>query len=425
MNIHQFLLDARHLLVEADHFSFVNRYLPWRYPLGGLAMAAVSSLLCAWFIHVQAYTLLIGVCAVLMLGLIWPWVSMRAIRGRLSFERSRTVEGRAVSACLTVTNYLPIGIWGLRLYGGAEGWGGKEAVINLAEIPGWRTSEYIFPFVPPARGVYPSSQATLSTGFPFGLWEARRPLAVEDQLIVWPGSFELGPVPESAASDRTREGPFFLSRPGHAGDFHGVRPYVRGDSLRRVHWAQTAKRGELIVCERQASANVHLQIILDADPAVHRGGGPRSSREWAIRATASLIESFLASGALVELLVGEVHVPTGSGGKHRQKLLDVLAKLTERGVPPVQRLLSSPPAQRFGSGLQVVVTTDQGIAAVDPASLRRHSLHLILFRAAAFDPRGTAEPPPRGIPTGWIAIDSADDVPSTFRRSWRQVLHAN
>ena len=66
MSIHQRLLELRHLLVEADHFSFVNKYLPWRYPLGGLAMAAVSSLLCAWFIHVQAYTLLIGVCAVLV-----------------------------------------------------------------------------------------------------------------------------------------------------------------------------------------------------------------------------------------------------------------------------------------------------------------------------------------------------------------------
>jgi uncharacterized protein (DUF58 family) len=374
---------------------------------------------------VQAYTLLIGVCAVLMLGLIWPWGSIRAVRGRLSFERSRTVEGRAVSACLTVTNYLPIGIWGLRLYGGAEGWGGKEAVINLAEIPGWRTSEYPFPFLPPARGVYPSGQAALSTGFPFGLWEARRPLAIENELIVWPGSFELGPVPEAAASDRTREGAVFLNRPGHAGDFQGVRPYVRGDCLRRVHWAQTAKRGELIVCERQASANVHLQIILDADPAVHRGTGPQGSREWAIRSAASLIETFLASDALVEMLVGDVCVPTGSGRQHRQKSLDVLARLPDRGVAPLQRLLSSPAARRFASGLQVVITTDRGIARVDPALLHRHSLHLILFRSAAFDPRGAVEPDPCGIHAGWIVVDSVDDVPAAFRRSWRQVLHAN
>jgi uncharacterized protein (DUF58 family) len=425
MKIHQLLLGARHLLVEADHFSFVNKYLPWRYPLGGMAMAAVSSLLCAWFIHVQAYTLLIGVCAVMVLGVIWPWVSMRAIRGCLSFERSRTVEGRAISAHLTVTNYLPVGIWGLRVYGGAEGWGGKEAVINLAEIPGWRTTEYIFPFLPPVRGVYPSGQAVLATGFPFGLWVASRPLTVERKLIVWPGSFELGPIPEAAASDRTREGSVFLNRPGHAGEFHGVRPYTRGDSLRRVHWAQTAKHGELIVCERQASANVHLQIILDADLAVHGGSGPSSSREWAIRCAASLIESFLATDALVELLVGEVHVPTGSGRQHRQRLLDILAQLPEQGVASVQQLLSSPFARRFGSGLQVVITTDRGIAALDRSLQHRHALHLILFRAAAFELHRTADPPPCGIHGGWIVIDNADDVPTAFRRSWREVLHAN
>jgi uncharacterized protein (DUF58 family) len=425
MKIHQFVLNAKHLLVEADHFAFANKYLPWRYPLGGMVMAAVSSLLCAWFIHVQAYTLLIGVCTVMLLGLIWPWISMRAIRGQLTFERSRTVEGRAVTARLTVTNYLPVGIWGLRVYAGADGWAGEEAVINLAAIPGWRTSEYTFPFLPLARGVYPLGQAILATGFPFGLWEAKRPLRVDGQLIVWPRSFALGPIPEAASSDRTREGSVFLNRPGHVGDFHGVRPYVRGDSVRKVHWAQTAKRCELIVSERQASANVHLQIILDADHAVHGGSGPQSSREWAIRTAASLIESFLASDALVELLVDEVRVPTGSGGQHQQKLLDVLAKLPERGVVPVERLLSSPAARRFGSGLQVVITTDRGIAAVDRSLQHHHCLHLILFRADAFDSRRLTAPRPGNAHSGWIVIESADDVPAIFRRSWREVLHAN
>ena len=425
MTIHQFLLGARHLLIEADHFSSANKYLPWRYPLGGMAMAAVSSLLCAWFIHVQAYTLLIGVCAVIVLGLIWPWVSVRAMRGHLSFERSRTVEGRAISARLTVTNYLPVGIWGLRVYGGAEDWGDNEAVINLAEIPGWRTTEYSFPFLPPVRGVYPRGQAFLATGFPFGLWEAKRPLTIDGQLIVWPASFELGPIPEAAASDRTREGSVYLNRPGHTGDFHGIRPYSRGDSLRKVHWAQTAKRCELIVCERQASANVHLQIILDADHAVHGGTGPWSSREWAIRAAAALIESFLSTDALIELLVGGVHVATGSGKRHHQKLMDVLAHVPERGVAPVERLLSSPFARRFGSGLQVVITTDRGVAALDPPLLHRHSIHVILFRAAAFEHNRPLEPPSCGFHGGWIVVDTADDVPAAFRRSWREVLHAN
>ncbi len=425
MAIHQFLLRARHLLIEADHFSSANKYLPWRYPLGGMAMAAVSSLLCAWFIHVQAYTLLIGVSAVIVLGLIWPWVSVRAMRGRLSFERSRTVEGRAISACLTVTNYLPVGIWGLRIYCGAGDRGDAEAMINLAEIPGWRTTEYRFPFLPPVRGVYPRGQAFLATGFPFGLWEAKRPLTIDGQLIVWPASFELGPIPEAAASDRTREGSVYLNRPGHTGDFHGIRPYSRGDSLRKVHWAQTAKRCELIVCERQASANVHLQIILDADQAVHGGTGPWSSREWAIRAAASLIESFLSTDALIELLVGDVHVATGSGKRHHQKLMDALAHIPEQGVAPVERLLSSPFARRFGSGLQVVITTDQAVADLDPSLLHRRPIHLILFRAAAFEGRRLLEPPSCGFRGGWIVVDSADDVPAAFRRSWREVVHAN
>ena len=70
------------------------------------------------------------------------------------------------------------------------------------------------------------------------------------------------------------------------------------------------------------------------------------------------------------------------------------ARLPDRGVAPLQGLLSSPAVRRFASGLQVVITTDRGIAAIDPALLHRHSLHLILFRSAAFDPRGAVEPDP-------------------------------
>jgi uncharacterized protein (DUF58 family) len=424
--LHERLLRLRHFLVESDHFSFVNKYLPWRYPLGSLAMAALAAALCGWFVNVQAFTLLVGMAAVVVLGLVWPWLSVRAVRGQLAFEQSRGVEGRAVTARLTVTNYLPLGAWGLSLYGGSEGWAGQESVVNLAMIPGWRTTQFSFPFVPPARGEYPMGRAALGTGFPFGLWEARRELHTDGRLIAWPASFDLHAIPEAAASDRTREGMVYQNRSGHAGDLFGVRAYARGDSLRRIHWPQTAKLGELMICERQASASVSLQIVVDADEAVHGGLGPSGSREWVIRAAASLAETFLDRGGLVELLVGDVVIPVGGGRRQRLRVLDGLAKVPAHGVAPLERLLTSSAALRFSSGLQIVLTTDLGATGLPAALFRRRSMHLIIFRARAFDPGVESCAGSEMLPSQtWFEITSAVDVPSSFCRAWREVLHAN
>jgi uncharacterized protein (DUF58 family) len=53
-----------------------------------------------------------------------------------------------------------------------------------------------------------------------------------------------------------------------------LRPYVTGDDLRRVHWASSARRNELIVREAEpimAQRLLPLRIFIDARPAEHRG----------------------------------------------------------------------------------------------------------------------------------------------------------
>ncbi len=421
--VQRWLLRIRHVLVEADHLSFVNVYLPWRYPLGSLLMAAVAAVLCGWFVHARAYVLLIGVGSVIGLGLAWPKLSLLALRGRLVFEDRRTVEGKGTRARLIVTNYLPLGSWGLRLHGGEA----ADSVVNLAVVPGWRTTEFEFPYVPRVRGEYPIGTTCLRTGFPFGLWEAQRSLESGGNLIVWPLTFAIDAIPEAAASDRTREGLVFLNRAGHSGDFLGVRPYVQGEPLRRIHWAQSARYDRLIVCERQASANLLMQVVLDVEPAVHGGRGPDGSREWAIRIAATLIEVFLARGALVELLVGDRAVSTGSGGLQRERLMDTLARIPADPSTTLRTILASRPARRFRDGLQAVITTDRSLDQPGVAALWSRSARAIVLRAGAFEASrgGHDEHAPRLPVRPWIELNDADDVRGQFRRAWREVLDAN
>ncbi|MGZ3335015.1 MAG: DUF58 domain-containing protein [Isosphaeraceae bacterium] len=96
---------------------------------------------------------------------------------------------------------------------------------------------------------------------------------------MWPQTFAVGPIPHVRVG-HSDEGLSNRDRAGYWGDPPGVRRYRRGDRFRHIHWTQTAQRGELMVCELQASAAPRVLIILDSRPEVHSGRGPSSSLEW-------------------------------------------------------------------------------------------------------------------------------------------------
>lgn len=76
-------------------------------PLGILILAALAALLCGAFLHAQGFVLFGSVVAVIALGVLWPWFSLWGLRGSVSFDRARGVEGEPVEACLTLRNRLP------------------------------------------------------------------------------------------------------------------------------------------------------------------------------------------------------------------------------------------------------------------------------------------------------------------------------
>ncbi len=46
-------------------------------------------------------------------------------------------------------------------------------------------------------------------------------------------------------------------------EFHGIRPYQRGDSPRWIHWRTSARRGELMVREFEETSNDNLLLVVD------------------------------------------------------------------------------------------------------------------------------------------------------------------
>ncbi len=230
-------------LLTTDYLPQVNPYIRWMWkPAGALSLAAVASGLCGLFLHPHGLVLMSCLLAILAMGVAWPWASLRGLGGSLAFEQDRAREGEAVGIRVALRNRLPWGCWGISIDAGSAD------VDGLAHVGGWKTVLHRGIAVPERRGEYPTRPIRVRSGFPFGIWEPGRGIAVEHPLIVWPRTSAVGPIPQAAGS-LSSEGLVSADRPGHSGDFAGVRGYRRGDSLRQIHWPQTARHNRLIVCD--------------------------------------------------------------------------------------------------------------------------------------------------------------------------------
>jgi uncharacterized protein (DUF58 family) len=410
-----------------DYCARFEHHVKWlRSPLAILVQAMVAATLCGLFLHPQGFLLTFGLGAVLAVGVAWPWLGLRGLTGSLSFEKARAREGEPVKAVVALRNRCPWTAWGIAVQAGlhhrstATPLGPADAGISLA--PGWRTTEAAWDFVPVCRGEFPAHPPLIASGFPFGLWNACRALTVERTLLVWPRTFPVGPIPE-AAEGRSADGLAPRDKPGTWGDLLGVRPYRRGDSLRRIHWPQTARHGQLVVCEVQASAVPRVQIVLDASPGSHLGSGPESSREWAIRVAASFAEGWINQGAEVELIHdGRSVVSRGGSTRARSAgMLDALAKLAPGGTRTLADLLSLPEVRRFERGLRVVVTTDLALRELTADEVRRTKSRFVVLEARAFGSENRNEQSGHLPVVPWLWIDRPARVASCLRRAGKEV----
>lgn len=305
---------------SALNHDFCPQQNQWAYklkhPICVLGISAVLALFCGYVINPLSYVLAATLIGVLVIGLAWPAIAIRGVAVTVDWGRTRIHEGDSVLVRVHFRNRLPIPLVGLRVtsFGGV----GDALLPKLSAVGNktveWRTSAT-------RRGVFPcdhTGHPVVETSMPFGVWTATKPIEVVGRLTVWPAKVELaGRI--DVATPRSGEDRMTDRRAGNAGDMLGVRRFRMGDSLRRVHWAQTARQRELIVCERQASTSavVRVGVVLSTDGA---------SFENTLRAAASVITAVCRTNASVELFVaGQQFGPT----EDERVLLDHLAACTQ------------------------------------------------------------------------------------------------
>ena len=163
------------------------------------------------------------------------------------------------------------------------------------------------------RGRYAISDAKLVLGDLLGLESVTLPVdGTGETLVVYPRLVELRTLFCDAGRFGGNGRRLLLRRPAGF-DFHSVREYTQGESLRRVHWPTTARRGQLMVKELEDTPHDAVAVVLDCDPAAVAGEPPDSSFDAAVRAAGSVLRAYVTRGRRAVL----VTTGLGRGGSAR------------------------------------------------------------------------------------------------------------
>jgi uncharacterized protein (DUF58 family) len=241
--------------------------------------------------------------------------------------------------------------------------------------------------LPRGRYVFEGSRAVVED--PFGLQRIEQAVSTPGALLVYPRLVELERL-FSESGARALDGRRLLLRRPSGFDLHSVREYEQGESLRKVHWRSTARRGQLMVKELEDSPRDEVAVVLDADPAAVVG----ESFEVEVRAAGSILKAHARRGRRAVLLVnagrGEQQRVHSSDGDWR-RALDLLAAIEPEPGPPLVALLSdeASPAARALELAVVTGSLSQRLAdRLVARALGRGSVSLVLVDTASFAPAG-------------------------------------
>lgn len=251
---------------------------------------------------------------------------------------------------------------------------------------------YVLERVP--RGRYGIEEARATIDDPFGLARAEIDLDARASLLVYPRLVALDRL-FSESGAHAQDGRRLLLRRPSGFDLHSVREYEQGESLRKVHWRSTARRGQLMVKELEDAPRDEIAVILDADESAVVG----DSFDVQVRAAGSILRSHASHARRAVLAVNSARQPTARVASLEGDWLAALGVLAEAepdGTRPVVELLAREggPASR---ALETVVVTARLSGTLVTRLIQRalsgHNVSVVWVDTASFAGRPTRVEP--------------------------------
>jgi uncharacterized protein (DUF58 family) len=317
------------------------------------------------------------------ISLIWSRVALTGIKVERRPRSLRAQVGRTYEEIISLENTSRIGKLWLELR-------------DLSDLPGHRASsvttnlgrrqsrEWLVRTICTLRGRFRIGPIELHSGDPFGFFPQMKKFDQEFHILVLPKTEPIRNFP--FPSGRLPGGDALRQRTHQVTpNASGVRDYVPGDSLNRIHWRSTARLRRLIAKEFEFDPQAEVWIILDADSGVQYGGLeerspdlvagvvhgdfelPRSTEEYAVAIAASLTMHLAERDRAVGFIShGRArHVLQSDRGEAQLfHILESLAVLEAKGPFSLKELLKIE-GPRIPRGASVVAITP----SVEPSVL--------------------------------------------------------
>jgi uncharacterized protein (DUF58 family) len=329
--------------------------------VGGLLLVCLAGFtLTGRAIFASLSVLFAGVLAVARL---WSWASLRGLHLERSSRSLTSQVGRVFEESLALSNHSLIpklwvevrddsdlpGWWasaraiGLST-GGEEGdFRGHRASAVAAGLGRGQTWLWTARTICTRRGRFRLGPTTLLASDPFGLFPARRRAGEVSEIVVLPPAVPLASFPVPAGrltgGEALRRRTYQVT-PNAA----GVRDYAHGDSLSRIHWKSTARRGRLISKEFELDPMSDSWVVLDGQRVMHfaeagaeepLGAGKAVGRQ--LRLPPSTEEYMIAAAASIALFLLSRNRATGLLGYGESRLV----VQPERGEAQLFRILEA------------------------------------------------------------------------------------
>lgn len=354
-------------------------------PLLGLALPAWSGRL--WQVALLALALLALLDALWLRRLPAPSVE-RVLPGHLALDRwsevaLRVTPGPLPLPWLEVFDHVP----------GELELQGLPQRIALADDQG---VELRYRVRPRQRGDSRFARCELGLPSRLGLWQARRYVELPALTRVYPDFARLhGARLMAVDSWLGRLGVRQRPRRGSGLEFHQLRDFRQGDSLRQIDWKATARKHQPIAREYQDERDQQIVFLLDSGGRMRSQDGELSHFDHALNACLLLAHVALRQGDAVGLLAfaGETprYLPPAKGHTQLNALLNSVYDLQPGRLPADYQAAAGELLARQPRRALVVLLSnlrdedDQQLPLAAAQIARRHRLLIASLREEVLD----------------------------------------
>ena len=177
-----------------------------------------------------------------------------------------------------------------------------EYLPTVVELQPGHVSHISYRLRPLERGHFSFEQCEVNLPSPLGLWSGKRLLSVRDETRVYPDFARLyGGELRAVDNWLSQLGIRQRQRRGQGQEFHQLREFREGDSLRQIDWKATARQRTPIAREYEDERDQQIIFLLDCGRQMRSHDGELSHFDHALNACLLLSYVALRQGDAVGL----------------------------------------------------------------------------------------------------------------------------